>query len=134
MQGALEDELLLRARGRIGRVLCNDYRLDRVLGVGGMAAVYAAMHRSGRKVAVKVLHPELAFSRDARLRFLREGETAKAVKHPGVPEVLDENITDDGLAFIVMELLEGHVIEQLWETNGRTLSARTVLAIGSELC
>ena len=47
------------ALARIGRVLCGKWRLDRLLGMGGMAAVYAATHRNGKRVAVKMLHPAL---------------------------------------------------------------------------
>ena len=54
----VEDEAVIRAWARIGNALKGKYRLDRVLGVGGMAAVYAATHRNGSRGAVKFLHAE----------------------------------------------------------------------------
>ena len=47
------------ASGRVGTVLCGKYAIDRVLGIGGMAVVYAATHRNRKQVAIKMLHPEL---------------------------------------------------------------------------
>jgi hypothetical protein len=63
------DPQVMRARIRVGRVLCEKWRLDVLLGVGGMAAVYAATHRNGSRVAVKILHPELTINTQVRSRF-----------------------------------------------------------------
>jgi hypothetical protein len=71
------------AASRVGTVLKGKYRLERLLGVGGMAAVHAATHRNGSKVAVTVLHSVLSSRQDIRTRFLREGYVANAVEHPG---------------------------------------------------
>jgi serine/threonine-protein kinase len=87
------------AQARVGRVLRDKYRLDRVLGVGGMATVYAASHRNGRRVAIKILHRELSLNREVRERFLREGQAANAVGHPGAVAVLDDDVSEDGAAF-----------------------------------
>jgi serine/threonine protein kinase len=71
---ATHDERVVRVRARVGSVLNGKYRLDRVVGVGGMAAVYASTHlRNASRVAVKVLHPEMAADSNVRARFLREG-------------------------------------------------------------
>ncbi|MGO9834801.1 MAG: hypothetical protein ACLP1X_11330, partial [Polyangiaceae bacterium] len=69
---AFLDPLVVRANGRIGQMLRNKWRLDVLLGVGGMAAVYAATHRNGTRVAIKMLHTELSTSADVRARFTRE--------------------------------------------------------------
>ena len=53
----------------MGQVLRDKYRIDRVIGVGGMAAVYAATHRNQKQFAVKVLHTELSYREDIRTRF-----------------------------------------------------------------
>lgn len=53
------DELQARIQARLGQVVRDKYRLHRVIGIGGMAAVYAATHRNGKEFAVKMLHPEL---------------------------------------------------------------------------
>jgi serine/threonine-protein kinase len=129
-----EDELVRRARLRVGTALAGKYQLDAVLGVGGMASVYAATHRNGRRVAVKVLHPELSIRSDIRQRFVREGQAANAVGHPGVVAVIDDDVADDGAAFLVMELLDGESVEELWERNGQRVAASVVLAIARELC
>jgi serine/threonine protein kinase len=85
-----------------------NYRAVSLLGEGGMGAVYLAEHPDiGRKVAIKVLHTE--FSRDPQLlqRFMNEARAANAIRHPNIIEILDSGTTDNGLSYLVMELLEG---------------------------
>jgi eukaryotic-like serine/threonine-protein kinase len=72
-----ENDLVARAHGRLGTVLRGKYRLDSVLGMGGMAVAYAATHRNRKRFAVKLLHPELGIRPEIRNRFLREGYAAK---------------------------------------------------------
>ncbi len=92
---------------RVGTVLCDKWTLERLLGVGGMAAVYAARHRIGRLDAIKILHPEYARSEQVRARFEQEAHVLNRFHHPGAVEVRDLEKTPDGAPFIVMELLEG---------------------------
>jgi len=103
-------EIVDRAQSRLGMVLNGKWRLDEVLGVGGMATVYAAVHRNQKRVAVKMLHTELSLEEGVRTRFLREGYLANTVDHPGAVTVFDDEIAEDGSAFLVMELLEGETI------------------------
>jgi eukaryotic-like serine/threonine-protein kinase len=128
-----ESEVARHAARRIGSVLRGKYRIDRVLGVGGMAVVYAATHRNKKRFAVKMLHPELSLRDDIRTRFLREGYVANSVEHAGAVAVLDDDVAEDGAAFLVMELLEGAGVEQLWEKRGHALPARAVLALSDQL-
>jgi eukaryotic-like serine/threonine-protein kinase len=108
-------------------VLNGKYRLDRVVGVGGMAAVYASTHlRNASRVAVKVLHPEMAADSNVRARFLREGYAANSVEHPGTVRILDDDSAEDGTVFLVMELLEGETLDHRWERNGHRLGDREV--------
>ncbi|HEY2514825.1 MAG TPA: protein kinase, partial [Polyangiaceae bacterium] len=116
------------ALARVGTVVREKWRLDRLLGVGGMAAVFAAMHRNGNRVAIKMLHRDLADVGELRTRFLREGYLANAVEHPGAVSVLDDDATADGTVFLVMELLEGETLERRWERNGRQLPVLEVLS------
>ena len=117
-----------RARARLGTTLKGRYRLDAVIGVGGMAVVYRGAHRNGNRVAVKVLHPELSVIDDLRVRFLKEGYVANAVDHPGAVRVLDDDITEDGQVFLVMELLEGETLEHLWrDAPDRRIATRDVV-------
>ena len=129
----VEDEAMVRARTRVGSVLDGKYRLDRVLGVGGMASVYEATHRNSKRFAVKMLHPELSLRTDIRTRFLREGYVANQVQHPGAVAVHDDDIAEDGSAFIVMELLVGTTVEELWEKHRHRLPLAAVLAIAHQL-
>jgi serine/threonine-protein kinase len=96
-----------------------------------MAVVYRAAHRNGAKVAIKVLHPELAKDEELRSRFLREGYIANRVDHAGAVNVLDDDFDDaSGLAFIVMELLRGETVEQRRERRGGRLPPAEVLSVG----
>ena len=111
------NELRTRERQeRVGSVLDEKWTLERILGSGGMGAVYAARHRNGARAAVKVLHPELARRDDVRERFLREGYAANRVEHRGAVQVLDDDIVkegvDEGSAYLVMEILEGESLEE----------------------
>jgi eukaryotic-like serine/threonine-protein kinase len=129
---AAEDALRQRALGRIGSTLHGKYRIDRLLGVGGMACVFAATHRNGNRVAVKMLHSELTLDEDVRARFLREGYVANRLEHPGAVRVLDDDVAEDGSVFLVMELLEGEPLEAVWERVGRRLPLQDVLRMGLE--
>jgi serine/threonine-protein kinase len=128
----LNDDLESRARERVGVVLSDKWTLERLIGVGGMAAVYSAKHRNGAKAAVKVLHPDLARHKEVRERFLREGYAANRVDHPGVVKVLDDDVVtsgdDAGTAYIVMELLEGESMQDRLE-RGPPVGEREFLAI-----
>ncbi|WP_437548110.1 protein kinase [Sorangium sp. So ce367] len=99
-----------QAQARIGQVLRGKWRLDGVLGIGGMAAVYAATHRNAKRGAVKLLDPLLSKNDDVRQRFLREGYVANRVEHPGAVSVLDDDIAEDGSVYLVMELLDGEPV------------------------
>jgi hypothetical protein len=118
---------------RIGTTLKRKWRIDSLIGVGGMAAVYAATHRNGNRVAVKILHVQLCVDASLRTRFQREGYVANTVNHPGVVRVLDDDKTDDGAAFLVMDLLEGETAADRAERMGGRLPLHDVLKIGEEL-
>lgn len=92
---------------QLGRVLGGKWRLDRLLGIGGMAAVYGARGPEGEEAAVKVLHPEMSRRADIRQRFAQEGMAATRVAHPGAVRVLETGEEPDGTAYLVLELLQG---------------------------
>jgi eukaryotic-like serine/threonine-protein kinase len=112
-----------------GRVLSRRWRLDAQLGGGGVATVWSATHRNGLRVAVKVLRPELSANRETRARFLREGYVANHIGHPDVLTVLDDDTTEDGLVFLVTELLEGSTLAQAWLSRERQFATREVIAV-----
>ena len=117
----------------VGRLLCGKWRVERLLGTGGMSSVYAATHRYGKRVAVKVLSPELRVNRRARERFLREGYIANRVGHDGAVSVLDDDTTPDGVVFLVMELLEGETVAERCERQGGRLQPAEALALADSL-
>lgn len=123
-----EDLVTQRAEARIGTVLKDKWRLDKLLGVGGMASVYAATHRNSKRVAVKMLHPEISMDPAMRQRFLREGYVANKVGHRGAVAVDDDDTTEDGAAFLVMELLEGETLDARMRRKGGKLSQAEVLS------
>ena len=122
-----------RARARVGTVLKKKWHLDTLLGVGGMAAVYAATHRNKKRVAIKMLHPELSQDAAIRQRFLRETYVANSVGQQGAVAVDYDDVSEDGLAFLVMELLDGETIEQRWQRKGRLLSPHEALSVVDQL-
>jgi eukaryotic-like serine/threonine-protein kinase len=126
-------DLARRAHVRLGTTLRGKYRLDSVLGIGGMAVVFAATHRNAKRFAVKMLHPELSLDASLCARFLREGYAANSVNHPGTVAVLDDDVTEDGAAFIVMELLDGVAVDALWQQHDRRLPVGPAVSIVEQL-
>jgi serine/threonine protein kinase len=107
-----------------GMVVAKRYRLDRLLGEGGMGVVWAATHTvTRRSVAMKFLRGETHhLSQGLRQRFLREARAASAVLHPNVVTISDVFELDDGTPVMVMDLLVG-------ETLGRKLARETKLTV-----
>jgi eukaryotic-like serine/threonine-protein kinase len=122
-----------RAEARIGSLIKDKWRLDRLLGVGGMACVYAATHRNKKRAAVKMLHREFSTDTAIRERFLREGYLANSVGHRGAVTVDDDDVAEDGTAYIVMELLDGETLEQRWRRKGHRLPVEEVLAVADQV-
>lgn len=126
-------ERVRSARARVGTILKKKWHLDQLLGVGGMAAVYAATHRNKKRVAIKMLHAELSQDEAIRKRFLREGYIANSVAQRGAVAVDYDDVTEEGLAFLVMELLDGETIEHRWRRKDRSLSPREALSLVDQL-
>jgi serine/threonine-protein kinase len=102
-----------------GDVLAGKYRIDRVLGKGGMGVVVAAHHTTLRqKVAVKFLLPAAAKRGDATERFLREARAAVSIQSEHVARVSDVGTLDTGAPFMVMEFLTGSDLGQALEERG----------------
>lgn len=107
------DPELERCRRRVGSTLRDKWHIDDVIGIGGMAAVYSATHRIGRRDAIKILHPEIAVSKELRKRFEQEARAISQLGHAATVQVRDIDVTDDGAPFMVMELLEGESLGAL---------------------
>ena len=118
----------------VGRVLREKWRIDGRIARGGMGTVFAATHRNnGSVAAIKILHPEFSRDKDTRSRFLQEGYAANQVNHPGVVRILDDDVTEEGLAYLVMELLEGELLEQRRIRKGGKLPVPEVYEFADQL-
>ncbi len=112
----------------IGKTISH-YRIDELLGAGGMGVVYRAHDtRLNRPVAVKVLKPELTSDPDRLRRFFQEARSAAAVTHPAIAQVHD---VDDlkGMTFIVMEYVEGQTVRRLIANRELDLLGSVEIAI-----
>lgn len=103
---------------QIGQVISGKYRLLRLLGDGGMGSVYEGQHEVlGTRVAIKVLHADLARRPGLIERFLQEARVAAQIESPNVVRVSDVDRTPDGIAYIVMELLQGEPLSAVLERD-----------------
>ncbi len=113
----------------VGDVLAGKYRVERVLGMGGMGVVVAATHLDLREVrAIKLMRPELA-SDQAVERFLREARAVVRLRSEHVAEVYDVGRLESGAPYIVMEMLEGQDLSALLKERGRVPVEEAVLYI-----
>jgi eukaryotic-like serine/threonine-protein kinase len=107
---ALSDDLIGRTIG--------SYRVDRLLGKGGMGTVYMGTHPViGSRVAIKFLHPQ--FSHDEKIvdRFFNEARAVNVIGHDNILKILDLNVTDDQRHYFVMEFLHGRPLQALLRHN-----------------
>jgi eukaryotic-like serine/threonine-protein kinase len=103
-------------RPQVGQVINNKYRLLRLIGDGGMGSVYEAHHEVlGTRFALKFLHPELSRRSGLVQRFLQEAKVSAQIQSPHVVRVTDVDQSANGLAFIVLEFLEGKTLQTLYE-------------------
>jgi serine/threonine-protein kinase len=104
----------------IGDTLAGKYRVERVLGRGGMGYVVAARHNQlDQQVAIKILMPELCENEDAVARFLREARASVRIQNEHIARVLDVGTLDDGAPYMVMEFLEGRDVAKELEERHR---------------
>jgi serine/threonine-protein kinase len=126
-------DILSQSTLQAGTLVAGRYRIDAVLGVGGMGAVYEATQINiNRKVALKIVRPDLAGDPMMAMRFEREARAASAVHHPNVVVVHEFGQADDGTLFLVMELLGGESLSTRTKREGR-LPAREAARIAHEV-
>ena len=119
----------MEAAPAIGTVLGESYRLVRPLAQGGCGDVYVAKHeRLGSEVAVKVLHPSLAGNGQALVRLQQEADIMSTLRHPHIVQILDFDVTEQGVPFLVMELLAGRPLTE-GAISGAPLEPRAALHI-----
>ncbi len=103
-----------------GRTLLSKYRIERLLGQGGMGSVWQGVHvLTGRKIAIKVLDERFLSNLNVVQRFGREARAASAIRHDGIVEVLDLDQTEEGIPFLVMEFLEGELLSRRIDRRGK---------------
>ncbi|MFY9226226.1 MAG: serine/threonine-protein kinase [Blastocatellia bacterium] len=103
----------MEANTLVGQILDNQYKIEALLGQGGMGAVYKARHvKLGDLVAIKVMPPHISSNPEHQKRFLREGQAARRFKHPNAITVFDLRETSDGMIYMVLEYIEGHNLRE----------------------
>jgi tRNA A-37 threonylcarbamoyl transferase component Bud32 len=120
----------------IGQTLGGKYKVVRLLGEGGMGAVYEGEQQLGttrRKVAIKMLHPHLSRDPKIKARFEREVGTVAELEHPNTIHVYDFGSNEEGILYIVMEFLQGKSLANLLEKEG-AMSPDRVDRIMQQVC
>ena len=118
----------------IGRVIDNRFTITSLLGAGGMGAVYRArQHSMNREVALKVMKRNLSNDEQAITRFHREAEAASRLTGPHAITVFDFGHTDDGLLYIVMELLNGKPLSTVLADEGMPMNAARATLIAVQI-
>jgi serine/threonine-protein kinase len=117
-----------------GQLIAGKYRLDRLLGKGGMGSVWQAEHLSlHTQVAIKLIHFEAAKNALARTRFDREAQLSARIRSAHVVKVLDHGTTDEGLPYIVMECLTGESLRERLRARRRLTIPETARVV-SHIC
>src|SRR3954468_3342479 len=120
-----------------GTILGDSYRISRLIGIGGMGAIYEAAHvTAGNRVAIKMMSKELAAHPEALARFRREGKVTTELAHPHIIEVVDFGASPTGEPYLVMEYLDGEDLERCLERDGRVqlhVSVEIVKQVASAL-
>jgi serine/threonine-protein kinase len=118
----------------LGRELDGRYTITSKIGQGAMGGVYrATQHSVGRDVAIKVVAPHLVADALAIKRFSREAKLASRLAHPNAVAVMDFGQTDDGVFYLVMELVEGRTLDAVVGKDGKLPPLRLV-RIASQIC
>jgi serine/threonine-protein kinase len=115
----------MNAVASVPRVIDNKFRIEQLIGRGGMGAVYRARDvRLDRLVAVKVVRADLLQDMDARRRFRREAQIVARLQHPGIVSIFDFGTFPDGGAYLVMELVRGEDLRRVLQREGALDPAR----------
>jgi len=117
-------------QGLVGKTIDGRFTIRSLIGVGGMGAVYRAhQHSMDRDVALKVLHKELASNEQEVMRFFREAKAASSLTGAHTITVFDFGQTEDGMLYLVMELLRGQSLADLMEANPGPMDHRRAVGI-----
>jgi serine/threonine-protein kinase len=111
--GEVKEAARARAAGMIGRTLADRYRIEELVAMGGLAAVFRATRPDGHEVAIKILHPEIEGLPELIERFEREAIAGKHILHPNVVAVHEIGQTEDGAWFLVQDFVRGRTLREL---------------------
>ncbi len=115
----------------LGTKILEQFRLDRIIGAGGMGIVYEGWNEAlSRRVAVKILHRDLVTNKDIVTRFHREAQIASQLDHPGIVRVILFGQLADGNLYLVLEFLEGPTLAEALEKDGSFSLDRAVRTMG----
>ncbi|HMA97314.1 MAG TPA: serine/threonine-protein kinase, partial [Polyangiaceae bacterium] len=121
-----------RPRLQPGAVIAERYRVHEVLGEGSMGTVYAVEHLLlKKKMAVKVLHPELTSVKSLAIRFEREATATAKIDHPNVAAAMDFGRLPDGAMYLALEFVEGRSLRS--EIDKGPIELKRALRIGKQL-
>lgn len=129
----VEQGLEAAQTARLGTVLPGGWTLKSVVGIGGMAAIFEAVHESGRLGAVKLMHAHLVQIPALRARFDIEVEVLERIEHPAAVGLFAKNFTLGREPYFVMELLSGHTLAKSVRSSNRVLSFPEALRIADHL-
>ncbi|MFO0635651.1 MAG: protein kinase [Nannocystaceae bacterium] len=122
------------AQSWVGQVVAQRYRVESLIGIGGMGAVFRVTHLAlGKPFALKVLHSIYTRDADIITRFMREARSATQTGHPNIIDVLDIGTTESGDVYLVMELLEGQHLGATIRQQG-PLAIRRAVHIARQIC
>ncbi len=128
------EELLPEPDALVGTLVGERYRVTELIGRGGMGAVYRAEHVHMRKtVALKVLHREMTALDEVVARFEREAIVAGRIEHPNVVGARDFGRLEDGSFYLVLDYVEGRVLDHVLKDSGETFSVERVLNITGQI-
>lgn len=117
----------------IGHTIDGRYKVERILGEGGMGVVYRCIHTIiGKKVAMKVLRADLARDKEVTERFLNEARSASAIGNAHIIDISDFGLLPDGSTYFVMEFLEGEPLTKIVE-GGKSVPVPRLVAIARQL-
>lgn len=119
----------------IGTTIANRYRIESLLGMGGMAAVYQARHLvTTRTVAIKILKPDLAWQNETAVeKFIAEARAMARLNHRHIIEVMDADLAENGVAFLAMQRLHGQTLDKVLEHSG-PMKLERVADLLEQLC
>jgi len=126
--------LVVEADPFVGTVVAGRYRIEGVIGAGGMATVYRALSTlHERAVAIKLFRKELSSDPKLRERFRREASSTRRLAHRNIVEIVDEGTLDDGTPFLAMEYLDGTTLEAVLRSTRGPLEISRCIDLGLQL-